>query len=123
MGLFDKFKKKDAPQQPQAQAQQPNQQQQHRQNQPPQQDGSAPSFVFGVQVYGTIKDSPDMLVIGRVKGTVKVGMGVYVSALGVEDAEVLVTTVKEIQVFSGSVGAVPYGGFVPCSVRVQCKVQ
>ncbi|MCR5615815.1 MAG: SseB family protein [Saccharofermentans sp.] len=77
MGLFSKNKKAEQPK--------------------PQIEPDAPSFTFGVEEFGPVKDSDDMLVIGRLKGTVKVGMGVYVSAPGQSGMPILVTTVKELQ--------------------------
>ena len=63
----------------------------------PQIQMDVPSFALGVEEFGPVKDTDDMLVIGRLKGTVKVGMGVYVSAPGQAGSPILVTTVKELQ--------------------------
>lgn len=77
MGLFGKINK---PEQPK-----------------PRIEPDVPSFAFGVEEFGPVKDTDDMLVIGRLKGTVKVGMGVYVSAPGRSNIPILITTVKELQ--------------------------
>lgn len=56
------------------------------------------SFVFGVQDTFKLLDSYDLVVVGRVKGTVNPGMAVYVSNFGDDNGSILVTTVLGLEV-------------------------
>jgi len=55
------------------------------------------SFVFGVQDTFKLLNSNDLVVIVRVKGTVKPGMAVYVSNVGDDNGSILLTTVLGLE--------------------------
>ncbi len=56
------------------------------------------SFVYGVHDVFKILNSNDLLVVGRVKGTVNPGMAVYVSNFGEDNGSILLTTVLELEI-------------------------
>lgn len=56
------------------------------------------SFVYGVQDTFKLLNSNDLVVVGRVKGTVYPGMAVYVSNLGDDNGSILVTTVLGLEI-------------------------
>ncbi len=55
------------------------------------------TFSFGVLDVFSLIDGEDLVVTGKVKGTVCVGDAVYVSNMGDDDAEILLTTVVGIE--------------------------
>ena len=56
------------------------------------------SFVYGVQDIIKLPNSNDLVVVGRVKGTVNPGMAVYVSNFGDDSGSILVTTVLGLEI-------------------------
>ncbi len=56
------------------------------------------SFVYGVQDSFKLLNSNDLVVVGRVKGTVYPGMAVYVSNFGDDNGSILVTTVLGLEI-------------------------
>lgn len=56
------------------------------------------SFVYGVQDTYKLLDSNDLVVVGRVKGTVYPGMAVYVSNFGDDNGSILLTTVLGLEI-------------------------
>ena len=56
------------------------------------------SFVYGVQDTFKLLNSNDLVVVGRVKGTVNPGMAVYVSNFGDDNGSILVTTILGLEI-------------------------
>lgn len=57
-----------------------------------------PSFLLGVQDVFGLKESEDMVVVGRLEGRVCTGDAVYLSSPGVDEDSVFLTTVKGIEI-------------------------
>ena len=57
-----------------------------------------PEFVLGVEDIFKLKNSTDLVVVGRVKGTVKPGAAVYIHTWDDEPGLVTLTTVKRIEI-------------------------
>jgi hypothetical protein len=56
------------------------------------------SFVYGVHDTFKLLNSNDLVVVGRVKGTVYPGMAVYVSIFGDDNGSILITTVLGLEI-------------------------
>jgi hypothetical protein len=56
------------------------------------------SFVYGVHDTFKLLNSNDLVVVGRVKGTVNPGMAVYVSNFGDDNGSILLTTVLGLEI-------------------------
>jgi hypothetical protein len=57
-----------------------------------------PEFVFGVEDTFRLQNSNDLVVVGRVKGTVVSGTAVYIHGWSDEEKPITLTTVKEIEI-------------------------
>ena len=55
------------------------------------------SFVYGVQELYYLRRSNEVVVTGRMRGTVKPGMKVYVTNFGLDEGESVLTTVRGIE--------------------------
>ncbi len=62
------------------------------------------SFVYGVHDTFKLQNSNDLVVVGRVKGTVNPGMAVYVSNFGDDNGSILLTTVLGLEINQRPVG-------------------
>lgn len=59
----------------------------------------ASEFVYGVEETFKLKEGDDLIVVGRVKGTVRTGDAVYVSNPGnEEDGDIFLTTIKSMNI-------------------------
>ena len=54
-------------------------------------------FAMGIRALYTLQDTEDLVVVGRVEGTVRVGDAVYISNPGEDDSYQFVTTVLGIE--------------------------
>lgn len=88
MGLLDKFTKK-------------NTESNKEPDMESKEEGQLPQeerFVYGVEDVFKLRDSDDLVVVGYVRGTVKPGMAVYVSNVGDDENETLLTTVQGLEI-------------------------
>lgn len=114
MGLLDKFKKKNASAQADAQGVPVT-------DKAPEETREAakePGFVMGALDVYSLKDSDDCIVMGRVKGTIRKGDAVYVSEVGRDDGGILVTTAEGLE--DGPGKAVTEA--TDCTVSVRLKL-
>ncbi len=58
---------------------------------------SPQSFVMGVMDVFPLKDSDDIVVVGKVKGKVTTGAAVYVSNMGEDDDQIFLTTILGVE--------------------------
>ena len=56
------------------------------------------TVVYGVEDTFKVKDSDDLIVVGRMRGTIRQGDAVYVSNLGDDNGSTFLTTVKRIEI-------------------------
>ena len=64
---------------------------------------SEDSFVLGVQDVFELRRSNAAVVVGRVQGTVRPGMKVFVSEFGADEGEVLMTSIQNLEIEGSSV--------------------
>ena len=95
MGIFDWLKKPSVTEAKETEKQQEEKKPQAEPENPP------AEFVMGVEDTFRLKDSEDLLVAGRIKGTVCKGAAVYICNPGADHDAITVTTIEGIETAPG----------------------